>query len=219
MRSRKKCPKGSISRKSYTYVKKSTGKKIHVKSTCVKSKGLRSKGLKPVLAIRKSSRKSKKSSRKSTRKSKKSSRKSTKKSSRKSTKKSSRKSTRKSKKSKKSSRKSTKKSKKSTRKSTRKSKKSRKSRKSKKLDNGDFSDTGRYNINERAIKEYPRTVLIQKYTELIDFLGLRKRQLQLYNRSTFRIDMQLKAAMAERLYLVKNQKWNQKILIGLNNMP
>lgn len=44
--SRKKCPKGSISRKGYTYIKKSTGKKIKVKSSCVKSKGLRSKGKK-----------------------------------------------------------------------------------------------------------------------------------------------------------------------------
>lgn len=44
--SRKKCPKGSISRKGYTYIKKSTGKKIKIKSSCVKSKGLRSKGIK-----------------------------------------------------------------------------------------------------------------------------------------------------------------------------
>jgi hypothetical protein len=45
-RKSKKCPKGSISRKGYTYVKKSTGRKIKVKSSCTKSKGLRSKGLK-----------------------------------------------------------------------------------------------------------------------------------------------------------------------------
>lgn len=51
MYSKKKCLKGSVSRKSYTYVKKSTGKKIHVKSACVKSKGLRSKGQKPIIAI------------------------------------------------------------------------------------------------------------------------------------------------------------------------
>ena len=44
--SRKKCPKGSISRRGYTFVKKSTGRKIKVKSSCVKSKGLRSKGKK-----------------------------------------------------------------------------------------------------------------------------------------------------------------------------
>jgi len=44
--SRKKCPKGSISRNSYTYIRKSTGKKISVKSSCVKSKGLRSQGKK-----------------------------------------------------------------------------------------------------------------------------------------------------------------------------
>ena len=44
--SSKKCPKGSISRKGYTYVKKSTGKKIKVKPSCIKSKGIRSKGSK-----------------------------------------------------------------------------------------------------------------------------------------------------------------------------
>ena len=44
--SRKKCPKGSISRVGYTYIKKSTGRRIRVKSTCVKSKGMRSRGKK-----------------------------------------------------------------------------------------------------------------------------------------------------------------------------
>ena len=46
--SRKKCPRGSISRKGYTYVKKSTGKRIRVrvKSSCIKSKSLRSRGKK-----------------------------------------------------------------------------------------------------------------------------------------------------------------------------
>ena len=195
-----------ISKKSY---KKKSVRKSNKKS----KKSIRKSTKKSKKYVRKSTKKSKKSSRKLTKKSKKSSRKSTKKS-----KKSSRKSTKKSKKSvRKSVRKSKRKSKKSSRKSSKKSNK--KSRKSKKIDNGDFSDTGRYNINERVIKEYPRNVLIQKYTELIEFLGLRKRQLQLYNRSTFRIDMQLKAAMAERLYLVKNPKWSQKILIGLNKMP
>ena len=51
--------KFSKSRKSYKYVKKSTGKKIHVKSACVKSKSLRSKGQKPFIFMRKSSRKRK----------------------------------------------------------------------------------------------------------------------------------------------------------------
>ncbi len=44
--SRKKCPKGSISRSGYKYIRKSTGKKVSVKSSCVKSKGIRSKGRK-----------------------------------------------------------------------------------------------------------------------------------------------------------------------------
>jgi hypothetical protein len=57
MYSKKKCSKGS--RKSFRYVKKSTGKKIHVKSACVKSKSLRSKGQKPFIFMRKSSRKRK----------------------------------------------------------------------------------------------------------------------------------------------------------------
>jgi hypothetical protein len=42
--SHKKCPKGSISRVGYKYIRKSTGKKISVKPSCVKSKGLRSQG-------------------------------------------------------------------------------------------------------------------------------------------------------------------------------
>jgi Family of unknown function (DUF5771) len=43
--SRKKCPKGSISRRSYNYKRKSTGKRVKVRSSCVKSKGRRSRGL------------------------------------------------------------------------------------------------------------------------------------------------------------------------------
>lgn len=39
--SRKKCSRGSTSRRGYTYLKKSTGKRIRVKSGCIKSKGLR----------------------------------------------------------------------------------------------------------------------------------------------------------------------------------
>jgi len=46
MYSRKSCPKGTISRKSY---KKKSG--IKVKSTCVKSTSLRSKGIKPKKVI------------------------------------------------------------------------------------------------------------------------------------------------------------------------
>jgi len=46
--SRKSCPRGSISRRSYSYKKKSLGgRRIKVKSSCVKSKGLRSRGLRP----------------------------------------------------------------------------------------------------------------------------------------------------------------------------
>jgi hypothetical protein len=43
--SRKACPKGSISRRGYIYMRKSTGKRTKVKSSCVKSKGRRSRGL------------------------------------------------------------------------------------------------------------------------------------------------------------------------------
>jgi hypothetical protein len=34
-----------------------------------------------------------------------------------------------------------------------------------------------------------------------------------------RYNINERAAITERLYLVKNQKWNQKIIIGLNKMP
>ena len=45
--SRKRCPKGSISRVSYSYRKKSLGgRKIKVHSSCMRSKGLRSRGKK-----------------------------------------------------------------------------------------------------------------------------------------------------------------------------
>lgn len=44
--SRKKCPKGYISRRSYT---KKSGTKV--KAGCIKSKGLRSKGIRPVRSI------------------------------------------------------------------------------------------------------------------------------------------------------------------------
>lgn len=44
--SRKKCPKGSISRRKYSYKKKSLkNKKIKVRASCVKSRGRRSRGL------------------------------------------------------------------------------------------------------------------------------------------------------------------------------
>jgi hypothetical protein len=117
--SRKKCPRGSISRRGYTYLKKSTGKRIRVKSGCIKSKGLR-----------RSAKKSKKSKRRSVKKSKrrsakKSKRRSAKKSKRRSAKKSKRRSAKKSKRrsAKKSKRRSTKKSK---RRSIKKVKRSRK---------------------------------------------------------------------------------------------
>ena len=45
--SRKKCSKGSISRRKYSYKKKSLhNKKIKVRASCVKSRGRRSLGLK-----------------------------------------------------------------------------------------------------------------------------------------------------------------------------
>ena len=45
---KKRCAKGSISRRKYSYRKKSLGgRKINARSTCIKSKGKRSRGLKP----------------------------------------------------------------------------------------------------------------------------------------------------------------------------
>ncbi len=38
------CPKGKIMKEAYTYVKKSTGKKVKVKKTCVEDKGKPGKG-------------------------------------------------------------------------------------------------------------------------------------------------------------------------------
>ena len=49
--SRKFCPLKSISRRSYSYIRKSTGKRIHVNASCIKSKGLRSRGLRPKRVI------------------------------------------------------------------------------------------------------------------------------------------------------------------------
>jgi hypothetical protein len=50
--SRKSCPKGSISRRGYKYMKPSIKKSVKVKAACIKSKGLRSKGIKPKRVIR-----------------------------------------------------------------------------------------------------------------------------------------------------------------------
>ena len=49
--SKKVCPKGTISRRKYSYYKKSIRKRVNVKNACVKSKGLRSKLKKPIRAI------------------------------------------------------------------------------------------------------------------------------------------------------------------------
>lgn len=38
------CPKGQIMKEAYTYIKKSTGKKVKVKKTCVEDKGKPGKG-------------------------------------------------------------------------------------------------------------------------------------------------------------------------------
>ena len=46
--SKKKCPRGTISRIGYSYRKKSlSGKNIKVRASCVKSRGLRSRGKRP----------------------------------------------------------------------------------------------------------------------------------------------------------------------------
>jgi hypothetical protein len=49
--SKKVCPKGKISRRKYSYFKKSIRKRVNVTQACVKSKGLRSKHKKPIRAI------------------------------------------------------------------------------------------------------------------------------------------------------------------------
>ena len=41
------CPKGSVSRKAFSYRRKASGKRVHVRSSCVKSKGLRARGKRP----------------------------------------------------------------------------------------------------------------------------------------------------------------------------
>jgi hypothetical protein len=49
--SRKSCPKGSMSRRRYSFKRKS-GKLVKVKASCIKSKSLRSRGIKPKRVIR-----------------------------------------------------------------------------------------------------------------------------------------------------------------------
>jgi len=41
------CGRGSIRRRKFTYFRKSTGKRVTVRASCVKSKGLRARGKRP----------------------------------------------------------------------------------------------------------------------------------------------------------------------------
>ncbi len=50
--SRKKCPKGSVFRRGFSFYSNRVGRTVKVKSSCIKSKGsLRSRGKKPIRAI------------------------------------------------------------------------------------------------------------------------------------------------------------------------
>ena len=100
----------------------------------------------------------------------------------------------------------------------RRSVKPRRSRK-KHVDTGDFSDTGRYNINEKVIKDLENIKLLKKYNELIRYLKLRKAQLELSDKSTFKVDIQIKSAEKEKSYLIKNFTTYSRGLILLNSMP
>ena len=91
--------------------------------------------------------------------------------------------------------------------------------KSRNFDTGDFSDTVRYNINERVIKDLKNTELLKKYNELIEYLKLRKTQLECSDKSTFKVDMQIESAEKEKSYLIKNFTTYQRGLILLNSMP
>lgn len=95
----------------------------------------------------------------------------------------------------------------------------RKSRSRKNIDSGDFSDTGLYNITNNTILELSKDKLLLKYDELIKYLNIRKKQLEITGKSTVRVDMQLKAAKLEMKYLVNNFSTYSVGLRILNNMP
>ena len=61
--------------------------------------------------------------------------------------------------------------------------------------------------------------LLLKYDELIKYLNIRKKQLEISGKSTVRVDMQLKAAKLEMKYLVNNFSTYSVGLRMLNNMP
>ena len=99
------------------------------------------------------------------------------------------------------------------------SRSAKKSTSRKNIDSGDFSDTGLYNITNNTILKLSKDKLLLKYDELIKYLNIRKKQLEIAEKSTVRVDMQLKAAKLEMKYLVNNFSTYSVGLRILNNMP
>jgi hypothetical protein len=89
----------------------------------------------------------------------------------------------------------------------------------KNIDSGDFSDTGLYNITNNTILKLSRDKLLLKYGDLIKYLNIRKKQLEISGKSTLRVDMQLKAAKEEMNYLANNFSKYSVGLRLLNSMP
>jgi hypothetical protein len=89
----------------------------------------------------------------------------------------------------------------------------------KNIDSGDFSDTGLYNITNNTILKLSRDKLLLKYGDLIKYLNIRKKQLEITGKSTLRVDMQLKAAKEEMNYLANNFSKYSVGLRLLNSMP
>lgn len=100
-----------------------------------------------------------------------------------------------------------------------KSPRKKRSRSRKNVDSGDFSDTGLYNITNDTILKMSKDKLLLKYDELIKYLNIRKKQLEITGKSTVRVDMQIKAAKLEMKYLVDNFSTYSIGLRMLNNMP
>ena len=105
------------------------------------------------------------------------------------------------------------------RRSNKKSSRFFRSKSIKNIDSGDFSDTGLYNITNNTILKLSRDKLLLKYVDLIEYLNIRKRQLEITGKSTVRVEMQLKAAKLEMKYLVDNFSTYSVGLRMLNKMP
>ena len=106
-------------------------------------------------------------------------------------------------------------------KSRRKPVRSKSRRKSqKKIDSGDFRDTGLFNITNKTILDLPKHKLLSKYDDLIKYLNIRKRQLEIDDKSTRHVDTQLEAAKLEKKYLLDNYFSPYSVSLRmLNNMP